>query len=172
MLHNTHCRGAPGLGSRDDKFVIRPQSLIKSNCGQAQIFIHADPLHSTDAPQWVPLCCAPGAFMKSMQLQLLACVIIDWSNWTRKTKWVAYLISHCCQNLVLTGPSLTVGVKGGMYMVASPPPSPQPTFRECLTLCNTCSTVVGLQLAGQCCPGPAGVAQHPLQGRTWIGKQG
>jgi hypothetical protein len=115
VLHNTHCRGAPGLGSRDDKFVIRPQSLIKSNCGQAQIFIHADPLHSTDAPQWVPLCCAPGAFMKSMQLQLLACAIIDWSNWTRKTKWVAYLISHCCQNLVLTGPSLTVGVKGGEH---------------------------------------------------------
>ena len=37
-----------------------------------------------------------------------------WSNWTRKTKWVAHLMSQLCdQNLVLIGPRLTGEVRLG-----------------------------------------------------------
>ena len=37
-----------------------------------------------------------------------------WSNWTGKTKWVAYLMSQLCdQNLVLIGPWLTGEVRLG-----------------------------------------------------------
>ena len=39
-----------------------------------------------------------------------------WSNWTRKTKWAAYLMSQLCdQNLVLIGPRLTGEVRLGYW---------------------------------------------------------